>query len=412
MGTVHFTLHAQRLLSSGKTSDAISVLEEGLKVYPEYATAYALLARAYVQLLDVPTAFEIVTNAVHRFPYHRGLELLHKQLHELLQSDKTLSHVVEPLPAPEPTDASSIDQTDYNGQQDSNEPECEAPVESLRSQSESHTQPDAWVPCASDRQEGLSPATSIGDLDSTEHTQHVQAEEFSVDIPLDGEQTPSPEECTLPQDEPRHEESHSTTTESGDTTDDEKQSDTAPTMRIVETATIDSRAMRMLRSSNIRLIPGLEFAPLRIESKRRALADTAFEFPPFRSIRGSQRNYRIQKVRATANTLELLDNVPRNQPHREVTQSNVAPQPRISLDELAQQLENVRIQPQQNPKPIEPRGRSVSDEPTVVSETMAHIYESQGAIEQAIKAYMTLARQFPERRAYFEEKIAQLRTKQ
>jgi len=259
MGTVHFTLHAQRLLSSGKTSDAISVLEEGLKVYPEYATAYALLARAYVQLLDVPTAFEIVTNAVHRFPYHRGLELLHKQLHELLQSDKTLPQVVEPLPAPEPTDASSIDQTDYNGQQDSIESEFEAPVESHLSQSESHSQPDVRVPIASDRQEGLSPATSVGDLDSTEHTQHVQAEESKVDIPLDGEHTTSPGERTLPQDEPRHGESLSTTTDSDDTTDDDKLSDTAPTMRIVETATIDSRAMRMLRSSNIRLIPGLEF---------------------------------------------------------------------------------------------------------------------------------------------------------
>jgi len=412
MGTVHFTLHAQRLLSSGKTSDAISVLEEGLKVYPEYATAYALLARAYVQLLDVPTAFEIVTNAVHRFPYHRGLELLHKQLHELLQSDKTLPQVVEPLPAPEPTDASSIDQTDYNGQQDSIESEFEAPVESHLSQSESHSQPDVRVPIASDRQEGLSPATSVGDLDSTEHTQHVQAEESKVDIPLDGEHTTSPGERTLPQDEPRHGESLSTTTDSDDTTDDDKLSDTAPTMRIVETATIDSRAMRMLRSSNIRLIPGLEFAPLRIESTRRAFAGASFEFPPFRPIRGSQRIHGIPKSRATGSTLEFLDNAPHNRLHQEGIHSNVAPQPRTSLDELAQQLENVRIRPQQHPTSIGPRERNVSDEPTVVSETMAHIYESQGAIEQAIKAYMTLACQFPERRAYFEEKIAKLRTTQ
>lgn len=52
-----------------------------------------------------------------------------------------------------------------------------------------------------------------------------------------------------------------------------------------------------------------------------------------------------------------------------------------------------------------------TEEPTVVTETMASIYERQGAIEQAIKAYTILARLNPDRRSYFEEKIAQLRAR-
>jgi len=47
-----------------------------------------------------------------------------------------------------------------------------------------------------------------------------------------------------------------------------------------------------------------------------------------------------------------------------------------------------------------------------VTETMANIYEQQGAFAQAIKAYQVLARNNPEKLEYFESKIAQLRQRQ
>lgn len=412
MATVHFTLHAQRLLGSGKTSQAIAVLEEGLKEYPDYATAYALLARAYLQLQDIPTAYEIAAHAVQRFPYHRGLALLHEQLQELLRSDQTFGAIVE-LPSSAEESGSNAGSPDTTN---------------------ASTEPTVFTE-SKDLGAGEPVSSSVLSEDEawnlTAETEHPVPRESEA-APVEPATEELPPEIEAPQsalaedtfdEEPRATLQDAESTAAPATHDVQeargtsvhlRENDAPPTMRIVETATIDSRAMRMLRSSNIRLIPGLEFAPLRIESSLSQRNVAAVEFPPFRAIRGSERQRRVRSAASVPSTPSQLEAELRaRQPSQESTHTSTTDSPqKTSLELLAERLERARIKSPESALTAPNESGAETDEPTVISETMARIYEKQGAIEQAIKAYMILARQFPERRLFFEEKIAQLRAKQ
>ncbi|RMF33392.1 MAG: tetratricopeptide repeat protein, partial [Chlorobiota bacterium] len=395
MATVHFTLHAQRLLGSGKTSQAIAVLEEGLKEYPDYATAYALLARAYLQLQDIPTAYEIAAHAVQRFPYHRGLALLHEQLLELLRSDQTLGAIVE-IPSSADELGSIVASSDASNLPsaitESKDLDVGEPDASLVGRQEGTRQPEAAT-------EFLSPPGTDAALledrvqepapDSKTHAREVGFVEDSLD-----EESRAALQIA-----------DSTTAPAGDDVQDAtvrsaqpRENDASPTMRIVETATIDSRAMRMLRSSNVRLIPGLEFAPLRIESSASKPSAAVLEFPPFRPIRGTERQRMVRSttpVPSTPAQLEAELRARQRSPDVAHTSSTDSSQ-KTSLELLAERLEQAWIKSPESHATAEQSESDVErSEPTVVSETMAAIYEMQGAIEQAIKAYMILARQFP-----------------
>ncbi|GIV50445.1 MAG: hypothetical protein KatS3mg038_0966 [Candidatus Kapaibacterium sp.] len=415
MGTVHFTLHAQRLLGSGKTSQAIAVLEEGLKEYPDYATAYALLARAYLQLQDIPTAYEIAAHAVQRFPYHRGLALLHEQLQELLRSDQTFGTIVGiPSSAEESgCNAASLDT-------------CSASAEPSVITESKDLGAGESVPSPVPSEDEASNLAAETEYPLPRETEAAPAESATLE-PLTASEIKEPP-LALAEDALGEEplaalqDAERMTAPAGDDAQEAtipsahlRENDSPPTMRIVETATIDSRAMRMLRSSNVRLIPGLEFAPLRIESSSSKPSASPLEFPPFRPIRGTERQRVVLSTTTVPSTpaqleAELRARHPGIEPTRVSTQDSPE---QTSLELLAERLEHAWIKSPGSLAAVEKHESDVErSEPTVVSETMAAIYEMQGAIEQAIKAYMILARQFPERRSFFEEKIAQLRAKQ
>ncbi len=405
MATVHFTLHAQRLLAAGKTSQAATVLEEGIKEFPDYATAYALLARAYLQLHDVPMAYDVAASAVARFPVHRGLRLLYEQLSSLIASTPTIAGL--PISAPttpataqddstsatEPETASSPPNDEEAfaplTAQDTDTLPTEAatePVSETVPMRDAQTESDITEPESPPQLQPDSASNDAGDaLDTTaesittDHSTPLASESAPVEQPASSE----PEPLTVAAE-------HLPATY---------------TLRLVETATLDRRALRMVRSSNIRLIPGLEFAPLRIETTRPMDVATV-EYPPFRPIRGSQRQQHRTRAAVPLTPTDLENDLRA----RAVEPTEPSPQ-KTSLELLAERLEQVRIKsPGTDTTSAPPAPSSTdSDEPTVVSETMAAIYEQQGAIEQAIKAYTVLARLHPERRAAFEEKIAQLR---
>lgn len=418
MATVQFTLYAQRLLGTGKTSEAVAILEEGIKEYPDYATAYALLARAYLQLHDIPTAYEVATSAVARFPYHRGLQLLAEQLEQLLRSE-TEHRDTEPASADAPSgDELHSDAIATDTAPDDAEPIGESLPDEIAEPTATTEQAPAVPPAHTDDERTLT-AGELAEIAEIEPDvapvalEYAAAESGATDVATEPPQPPDAAaiEPTDFADSP----TVSDTPPAPQTPIEEPSSDTvspAPspqqTMRIVETATLDSRAMRMLRASNIRLIPGLEFAPLRIETPHRIEQVATVEFPPFRPIRGSNRRDRRAAAAAVPTTpAELEAELRARAPQPE----QPAPQ-KSSLELLAERLERARIK---SPAAIAAQtdtSDETSDEPTVVSETMALIYERQGALDQAIKAYTILARLDPERRPYYEEKIAQLRSRQ
>ncbi len=151
-------------------------------------------------------------------------------------------------------------------------------------------------------------------------------------------------------------------------------------LRLVEGA---GEATVRLRSSLVRLIPGLEFAPLRSELSVMPVWGNLPPPPPFPA------------------TVELaLQEAERSEP----TGIDLSP-----LEELARRLESARI-----PVPDEQLS-SVEEEPPpsplVATETMARIYEQQGAYELALRVYEQLAERYPEKREQYEQAQARLRAK-
>lgn len=134
-----------------------------------------------------------------------------------------------------------------------------------------------------------------------------------------------------------------------------------------------------IRSSLVRLIPGLEFAPLRPEPME--VAAYLPPPPPF-----------------PAELEHALRQAELGQPEEALT----------PLEELAQRLERARI-----PVPEEeaPPAEEPPMPPLVATETMARIYEQQGAYELALRIYEELAGRHPERRAQYEAAQARLREK-
>jgi len=153
-----------------------------------------------------------------------------------------------------------------------------------------------------------------------------------------------------------------------------------PLLRLVEAA--GGETIVRLRSAIVRLIPGLEFAPLRLSSPAQSSLRIAEPpLPPFPNVG-------IPKEAMEAEELS-------------------------PLELLARRLKQARIPPRSEPEEPLPTEPPPEPEPTptpmVLTETMARIYEQQGAYEQALHIYEELCQREPHRRAEYERAIARLR---
>lgn len=74
--SVLFAVEAEQLLLAEMYEEAIELCNSGLNVYPEYASAYGIIARALQQLGRSSEATEIINNAVKQFPTNRLLKTI------------------------------------------------------------------------------------------------------------------------------------------------------------------------------------------------------------------------------------------------------------------------------------------------------------------------------------------------
>lgn len=72
--SVLFAVEAEQLLLAEMYEEAIELCNAGLNVYPEYASAYGIIARALQQLDRRTEAVEIINNAIKQFPTNRLLK--------------------------------------------------------------------------------------------------------------------------------------------------------------------------------------------------------------------------------------------------------------------------------------------------------------------------------------------------
>lgn len=455
-----FAVEAEKLLAAGQADDAVQLCEIGLAQFPDYPTAYAILARAYKALGDADIAAEAVERGLERFPLNKFLlrirrEILPEPLEEKPQEnflkeeplkDEVLKDEVlkeEPLKeeiseseSPEVADAEFIRLPEEDlvldeeviSEEDVENPEeleadpavveiSEIEVEKEREEFEEVFKNDTDDDLIIDEEvisedDVENPAELEADpsvIEISETEAEVEREEFEEVFKNDAEE--SGEKILLKEDEPF---------KSDEVLKEQKPA--APVfplsandvryspLRIIETFKTDEHQRKSLKSSSVRLIPGLEFAPLRFESSKKYDRHiTALpEPPPFRAFKTMQR---INYATTHPSMFHRMEQLPQpdssgNLIQRRAQEAGYVAQNLTPLEELATRLEKARIPVVK--EDIDPQSGAFTREPSVVTDTMAKIYEMQGAFTEALKAYQVLARLKPERLEFYEGKIQEI----
>lgn len=520
-----FALKAHTLLEGGQPDEAIFLCEQGLELYPDYATAYAVLAKAYRLTGDIRAAVGSIDRGLQRMPLDRGLLRLHSELYTGGQEAQW-----------EEIDRQEYSLRPQNAQPEQNELPEQAELQAQRAEAE-HEQPEQLLQWDEPTLvEETAEAETLETAEESEQTPsavlwsdllpevEVRAEETAEqekpeqpEEPVQPEQPvkPAEPEIELPEKDPKEKpeiqlpEPHEPTTEPHEppkpeieipekeepefprpsekpeiepkqpehpgkpeielpdspepeiqepkpseikpvqpeqpeielpdqspeielpaTPDIELPDTGAPSapgqtpsalqavaggglsqqesnssngvhgvlqqaaprhthLRVIESAGEAADMPSLIwRSRNVRLIPGLEFTPLRFESKKDKLYRRTYKIPdppPFP-------DFPVEKKKAV-----------RLQPEENKG-------PLTPLEELARRLEAARIprvEEEELPAPPSPS----EHRPAMVSETIAKIYEMQGATNEAIKAYEALARQKPEQAEAYLKKARELKNK-
>lgn len=324
-----FALEARELLAASRTLDAIGVCIGGIDAFPEYAGGYVMLAKAYAALGRADDAEALVNDIALRFPYVR--------VH---------------LPA-------------ANGQ--------EIPAEE--------------------------PVVAQGSVVSIPDTRDASTEDAIADA-VDAElvDTVEVEAAGSPDEEFEDTVHGELEVESDDTIEDTATDEVAVTavsaptnvLRMIETVPVADDA-RIIRSSSVRLIPGLEFTTLRVEglrSRGRRGIGSLPEPPAFRSFHAVRRPQRTAEP------------APARRP--------------VNLEELAARLIEAKMprQSEMDASPSRSEPTPVQQpQPILVTETIATIYMQQQSYDLAIEAFKTLILRKPDSKERYEALIRECERK-
>ncbi|MES2766216.1 MAG: hypothetical protein V4642_10125 [Bacteroidota bacterium] len=451
-----FAVEADRLLDGGQALEAAQLCESGLKVFPDYPTGYAILARAYIQLGDKALAGIALARGIKRFPLHKFLLRVKSEMgfaddfaeippdsslkeSEVLKDNVLKDNVLKDNVLKDDIlkDESPITDADFKNLpkeeliiddeiiseddiEDPAEIEADPAVEEV-SESEAEIEQKEFdeVFKNTDEQAVAAPEEVVID------DEIILEDDIEEDIP-EPEADFTIEEISEAEAEDEREEfekvfkSDEDEVLKGDVLKEilkpslpasANNSRYSP-LRIIETFKTDENSRKSLKSMSVRLIPGLEFAPLRFESNKKYDRHISAlpEPPQFRAFKMMQRvNYAVahpSMFHRMGESPEQQQSSQGNLIQRRAEEAGRVAQNLTPLEELVTRLEKARIPTVQ--EDIDPQAGQFAREPSVVTETMAKIYEQQGALNEALKAYQVLARQKPEKLAHFEEKIHEI----
>jgi tetratricopeptide (TPR) repeat protein len=348
--SVTFAVKAQQLLEEGNAGEAIQLCKQGLDAYPNYVTAYLILARACIAVGDYIAAEEALERGLQKAPRSSTARTLRKEVQYAMRFKSKSSETAN----------ASGSFSSVNG--------------------------GGLVP--SGLQSALEEAsTAVSFIDEGRELSTEQAEKTLGNY-----------------------------------------------LRIIETDKTSPEQQSSFRSTNLRLIPGLDFTPLRVESQSPHYVaqqrnsnvpepPPLAEFAEWQQYQESLRNESAVEVPLEADSAEFLlkpqtgySRPPLPTPRfsiREIeslpiaaeqTSEQTSDEPN-ELDSLASRLMQARMpdvkemlqRPNEIPQYLQDNaGETISDDQlgagtVIVSETMAKIYEAQGALTQALHAYQTLA---------------------
>ena len=332
-----FAVTAIHLLQSNNILEAAQLCASGVEHYPDYIGGYVLLASAYESLGQHHDA-QVIREALHtRFP---GLPLLKSYIQAQQES------LVEDTPDIEEPQTFDEDQV----------PEVEQIAESV-SVLEVEPATESEVVCF--EEPAIEPVAEFSE-------DFIIEAELEVHVELAIE--PEPETFEGPSPVTSH----------------------PNVLRLIEMAPVTTDT-RIIRSSSVRLIPGLEFTSLRFEGTRsrgRREITSLLDPPAFRTF---------HPIRRTARPSETQE--PRKKP--------------VTLEELAARLNDARLPRNTggNDQEISREDFSAMQSPIMITETIARIYMQQGSFELAIEAFKALQKQKPEKTVEFEKLIKECERK-
>lgn len=357
MITPVFALDAEELFEIGQYTDAVALCKQGLELYPEYASGYAVLYKALLALEHISEAQSCLEKGLSFLPANRILIRLLNEHH-----DKYGLLYIEELPEfPAVFQADGTDTNLVSETADTNESTGELYTEPrVQSVAEEPEIIDA-IPQYAENSEN----NTDDKFDHVELMEQTLTEDVLPEVVATAEvyvETPSIGVLT---------ETH---------VRNEKVSSTP--MRVIENAEQGEKVL--IRASSIGLIPGLQFVPITLRKPARRFSSELPELPAFREFRKPI----LPAIKELTSTVKA----------------------RTPLEELAARLEKARVAIVQEDTPTVHDTKDV-EIVTPATETVAKIYETQGAYSQAVRVYEELIRSKPESANRYEELIQKIRNK-
>jgi|GEM_PF-2566896 tetratricopeptide (TPR) repeat protein len=348
MITPLFALDAEDLYDAGQFTDAAALCRQGLELYPEYASGYAVLYRSLIAIEQYDDALSVLHRGLLAMPANRILMRLSAEHTQMMKHHSP--NIVE----------ESYDFPTVIGEVVT---EDAPPIDN---QEERYSHDDIFDIEVIEADNHDAAAVSVS-VDSEQDIAALE-EEFAPDRAL---AEPAYEDNTEPI---SFENVNKTETIVAETSLPTRTS--YPPLRVMDSA--DSVDKVMIRASSVGLIPGLHFAPMM--KRRVSHISSGGSLPPLPPFRQFAPRLISQKVK------------------------NKTP-----LEELAARLEKARISiVHEEHVPTSSSGNEIV---STATETVAKIYESQGAYALAVKVYQQLARSKPELCEEYEAKIRMLHQK-
>ncbi len=349
MITPLFALDAEDLYDAGQFTDAVALCRKGLELYPEYASGYAVLYRSLIALEHNDDALSAIHRGLQAMPANRILIRLATE-HEQMMKQSALASLDEHYDLPTVVDEIVSEET------------LTAMSNDIYAEQSNIEEPVTLMSKAADEND-YGDNAEFSRMTDGEAVTMFSEEESNIVISdaldeQEGENT-----------------SYENVSTSAKVEDAfvAKRVSTTP-LRVIDSAEDVDKVM--IRASSVGLIPGLQFAPVILRSVSPKTRDTLPKLPPFKQI------------------------APRFAPKAKH---------RTPLEELAARLEKARISiVHEEHVPSSSSGNEIV---STATETVAKIYESQGAYALSVKVYQQLARSKPEFREEYEAKIRELHQK-
>ncbi len=400
-----FALEAEELSLKGDLERAVELCENGLKEYPDYPAAWAVLIQAYEQMDNIDVASDKLKEARERFPNNEALNRIDEELRE-----KT----AEAEPSEEISESKGEEGENAVEPEPKTEPEAEE-TETLEEANESEAAPEkAETSDEKTKEQAVEEIETVPE-DNEEFVESESSPD-SIEIDVSEEKIEEPEVQ-----EPEAEEEKAEINDEESEEEDEEFETLEPEEHFVELegeeeksetpsgAEAEIEDAEEEKESELEL-PGGFFNYLTEYEKR-------FDMSPSLA----------KDITAVPGLEELESDVPLNlktYKSRPIPPEQVPDLPRIKIvaeadkssvveNEKSEQILARRENLEEISNRIKEASAPLSDEEFegensgggIVSETMANIYIAQGAYEAAAKAYKELLSQNPDKKEYFMDKL-------